>query len=308
MLRGEAMKLNSEFYSVDVNAGFRMDGYYVWCGSCVMGDDGRYYLFASRWPEETGFPSGYMIASEIVLASTDSLDKPFKFEKVIFSAREGAFWDSRMAHNPQIHKTNDGYLLFYIGSSDGSFETRKIGVAYSRSLTEGWVRPNKPIDLPPNANNPAAIVDDDGSVLLAFRDGSLKVSIAKAARFDSEYEVVAYDIFPKGRIEDMYLFKNDGRYEIIAEDNQGSYTGKVGAGVHFYSDDAISWRTCEPMQLYTRDVAYTDGSVVELQRRERPQLFCDGGDVYLFTTAKIDGETRSAGGKTWNMVVKMKAE
>ena len=118
------MNFGGGFQPVNINTGFRMDGYYVWCGSCIKGDDGRYYLFASRWPKETTFPQGYMIASEIVLASTDALDKPFQFEKVIFSAREGGFWDSRMAHNPQIHKTNDGYLLFYIGSSDGSFETR----------------------------------------------------------------------------------------------------------------------------------------------------------------------------------------
>ena len=302
------MNFSGGFYPVDVESGFRMDGYYVWCGSCIKGDDGRYYLFASRWPKETGFPGGYMVASEIVLASTDSLEKPFRFEKVIFSAREGGFWDSRMAHNPQIHKTNDGYLLFYIGSSDGSFETRKIGVAYSKSLTDGWIRPSKPIDLPPNANNPAAIVDDDGSVLLAFRDGALKVSIARANRYDADYEVIAFDIFPKGRVEDMYLFRNNDRYEIIAEDNQGSYTGSVGAGVHFCSEDAISWRTCEPMQLYTREVVYSDGSVVELQRRERPQLFRDGDSVYLFTTAKINGDTRATGGETWNMVAKFKAE
>ena len=106
----------------------------------------------------------------------------------------------------------------------------------------------------------------------------------------------------------MYLFRNDGRYEIIAEDNEGVYTGKVGAGVHFCSDDAISWRTCEPMQLYTREVLYRDGSVIELQRRERPQLLYDGDDVYLFTTAKINGETRATGGETWNMVAKMEME
>jgi hypothetical protein len=104
----------------------------------------------------------------------------------------------------------------------------------------------------------------------------------------------------------MYLFKNNGRYEIIAEDNQGAYTGSVGAGVHFCSEDCIKWRACEPMQIYTRRVTYTDGMTIELQRRERPQLFCDGDDVYLFTTAKINGDTRATGGETWNMVAKMK--
>lgn len=300
------MNFENGFYEVDPATGFRMDGYYVWCGSCIKGEDGRYYLFASRWPKETGFPQGYMIASEIVLASTDSLDSPFRFERVIFSARDGGFWDGRMAHNPQIHKIDGGYLLFYIGCPDGRMETRRIGVAYSRSIRDGWIRPARPLCLPANANNPAAIVEEDGSVLLAFRDGSLKVSVARCARYDGEYKVIAHDIFPKGPIEDMYLFKNAGRYEIIAEDNRGVYTGSLGAGVHFCSDDGVSWRPCEPMQLYTRRVTYKGGRVLELQRRERPQLFLDGESVYLFTTAKINGETRATGGDTWNMVAKFR--
>ena len=33
-----------------VNGSFRLDDSIVWCGSPVRHDDGRYYLFASRWP------------------------------------------------------------------------------------------------------------------------------------------------------------------------------------------------------------------------------------------------------------------
>ncbi len=294
-------------YPAVVGSGFKMDGYYVWCGSAIKGEDGRYYLFASRWKKETTFPEGYMTNSEIVLASSDSLDKPFEFEKVIFSKRdEEKYWDGGMAHNPQILKSGDEYLLFYIGTVNGSFKKRKIGVAHSKSLKDGWVRPDKPLDLPENANNPAAVVMDDGSVYMAFRDGNLKVSIARANSYDSDFEVIAYDIFPKGKIEDMYMFKNNGRFEIIAEDNQGAYTGLVGAGVHFSSDDAIHWQTCEPMQVYSRTVEYTDKSVLELQRRERPQLLLDGERVFVFTTAKINGETRATGGDTWNMLQEYK--
>lgn len=296
------IKFNNGLKPAVYGSGFTMDNYYVWCGSAIKGEDNRYYLFASRWPENTLFPSGYMTHSEIVLASTDSLDKPFKFEKVIFSGRDGGFWDSKMAHNPQIHKFKDGYLLFYIGTSDGTAENRKIGIAFSKSITDGWIRPDKPIDLPLNANNPAAIIGKNGDIYLAFRDGDLKVSIAYSEAYGKEFEIIAKDIFPKGRIEDMYMFKNGERFEIIAEDNEGTYTGLVGAGVHFSSYDAINWNLCNPMQIYSRTIEYDNGDVVELQRRERPQLFMDNSRLYLFTTAKINGETRSTGGKTWNMV------
>lgn len=293
-------------YPAKVGSGFQMDGYYVWCGSCIKGEDGKYYLFASRWPIETGFPDGYMFHSEIVLTSTDSLDKPFQFEKVIFTKRDGNFWDSTMSHNPQIVKHGDEYLLFYIGSVDGKGETRKIGVAHSKSITDGWVRPDKPIELPENANNPAVIIKENDGIYMAFRDGKLKVSIAYAKSHTEPFTVLNYDIFPKGRVEDMYLFVNNGKFEIIAEDNEGAYTGLVGAGVHFVSDDCKNWETCEPLQVYDRTVEYTDGNVLQLQRRERPQLFFDNGKTYLFTTAKIDGPTRECGGKTWNMVQEYK--
>ena len=112
-----------------VGSGFSMEGYYVWCGS-VIRENGRYYLFAARWPEEKGFPNGYLTDSEIVLASTDDLSKPFEFEKVLISKRDGEKWDSVMAHNPFIFKDGDTYIIYYIGSPDGGYEKRAIGYAY----------------------------------------------------------------------------------------------------------------------------------------------------------------------------------
>ena len=36
---------------VPQTAKFEDNGYMVWCGSMVKGDDGKYYLFYSRWPQ-----------------------------------------------------------------------------------------------------------------------------------------------------------------------------------------------------------------------------------------------------------------
>ncbi len=296
---------NKTLLPVVRDSGFRMEGYYVWCGSCIKEKDGCYYLFASRWPTETTFPSGYMTSSEIVLASTDSLDKPFVFEKVILSKRDTKYWDGMMAHNPQIHKVGNRYVLFYIGTPDGKPKTRRIGYAWADDIHGEWHRSENPIELPENANNPAVVFACDGSVYMAFRDGSLKVSIAYAESYDLPFKVIAYDIFPKGRIEDMYMFAGEKGLEILAEDNAGAYTGHIGAGVHFCSADCKKWEMCEPSQIYGREIVYDNGEKITLQRRERPQLFADGNDLYLFTTAKTDGPDRESGGKTWNMVQKL---
>ena len=282
-------------------SGFSMDGWFVWCGS-VLHENGRFYLFASRWPEETGFPSGYMTHSEIVLAETDSLDRPFCYVKTLLPGRGDRHWDGAMTHNPFIMKINGEYVLFYIGTSDGSAKNRAIGYARAKTIDGEWTRSEQPLDLPPDANNPALIVRDDGSVLLYFRDGRLRVSVAEAARFDGPYTVLAEDIFPKGRVEDMFVYRTLDGYEMIAEDDGGAYTGLKKGGVLFRSPDGIHWDDQHPEPAYGFDVAYEDGASITLQRRERPMLLTDNGQTYLFTTAKIGGADRLTGGRTWNMV------
>ena len=54
---------------VPVNSGFKMEGYWVWCGSVIK--VGSYYnMFASRWPKGREFPVDYMQSSEIVRATS----------------------------------------------------------------------------------------------------------------------------------------------------------------------------------------------------------------------------------------------
>lgn len=292
------------FYKVKNNSGFKMDGYFIWCGSAIKGDNGKYYLFASRWPEETGFPDGYMTNSEIALASADKPDGEYKFEKVIIAKREGNFWDSMMAHNPFITKIGNKYVLFYIGSCDGRGETRKIGYAYSENIEDGWIRSDEPIELPDNANNPAVIDDENGNVLLYFRDGRLKVSVGCAKSYDRKFEILNDNLFDKGKIEDMFLFKKDGKFFMVCEDAEGVYTGLSKGGVIFSSSDGINFEF--DSKGYGYDIEYENGDKLTLQRRERPFILFNGDKKYLFTSAKIGGEDVLTGGKTWNMVQEIK--
>lgn len=294
------MKNCIEFFPVVGNSGFKMDDWYVWCSS-VIKENGVYYLFAARWPQKNGFPLGYLTDSEIVLATSDDLSKPFEFQKVIISKRDGGYWDSVMAHNPFIFKVRDKYVLYYIGSPDGGTENRGIGYAYSDSLTDGWIRSDKAIVLPPDANNPAVIQTEDGNVLLYFRDGNLKVSVARAKSFDAPYEVLKYDILPKGAVEDMFVYKTDKGYYMLAEDCGGAYTGLAKSGVRFFSHDGVNWDSDSAVAAYDFDLKYDDGTELTLQRRERPVLFCDEtGDG-----AKWGGPDKNSGGITCSMVQKI---
>ena len=86
---------------------------------------------------------------------------------------------------------------------------------YSKKIEEGWVRSDEAIELPDNANNPAVIDDGDGNILLYFRDGRLKVSVGRAKSYDEKFEIVNDNLFDKGMIEDMFLFKKDGNNGIF---------------------------------------------------------------------------------------------
>lgn len=294
-----------EFYPLIENSGFAMNNYYVWCGSCIK-DKGIYYLFASRWKKSTGFPEGYMIDSEIVLATTNDLAKPFEFKKVVISKRVGGYWDSMMATNPYILKAEDKYILYYIGSPDGKLSTRSIGYAVCESIDGEWRRSDKPINLPKDANNPAVLYDR-GKYLLYFRDGNLKVSVAEAKDYNQPYSILKYDIFPDAKIEDMFVYKDkNGKFIILAEDNDGYYTGVTKGGVKFESENAVDWKLADDPLVYDFQVKCGDGKVLYLDRRERPFLLFDDNSTYLFTAVKADGDTVLTGGKTWNMVQKIK--
>ena len=50
---------------------FECEGWWVWGSSVIKGDDGKYHMFVSRFPKSLPFHPGWMIASEIVHATSD---------------------------------------------------------------------------------------------------------------------------------------------------------------------------------------------------------------------------------------------
>jgi len=71
--------LASKMLPAPVNGGFRMEGYWVWCGSAIKGEDGRYHLFASRWKKNQPMHPGWLFGSEIVRAVSDCPEGPYTF-------------------------------------------------------------------------------------------------------------------------------------------------------------------------------------------------------------------------------------
>jgi hypothetical protein len=171
------------------NGGFRMEGYWVWCGSVIRGEDGRFHMFASRWPKHLPFHPGWLVASEVVRAISDTPEGPYEFQEVVFAARGAQYWDGRSTHNPHITKHGDTYVIYYMGSTSplpdvlpeepfGADDPRcivarankRIGIATSSSVLGPWKRNDAPVlSTRPEkfdsflVSNPAPCIHEDGS-------------------------------------------------------------------------------------------------------------------------------------------------
>ena len=177
------------------NGGFRMEGYWCWDPTVIKGEDGKYHLFASRWPKEVSFHPGWMTDAEVVHAVATDPAGPYLFRAVVLPRRGAEYWDGLSTFNPTVRKFGDTYLMFYAGSTNplgiGPRQTKfelndprclvgrankRIGLATAKSLDGPWERSDRPI-LETKAgtfysfltSNPAPVVRPDGSVVMIFK-------------------------------------------------------------------------------------------------------------------------------------------
>jgi hypothetical protein len=74
-------------------------------------------MFASRWDKRLSFSPHWLTNSQIVMAVADDPAGPYRFDRVVLSARGGEAWDGKMTHNPAIIRHGGRYVLFYTGTT-----------------------------------------------------------------------------------------------------------------------------------------------------------------------------------------------
>ena len=317
-----------------------MEVYWVWGAAVIKGDDGKYHMFASRWPKKYSFFNGYIFYSEIVRAVSDKPEGPFTFQEVVMKKRGENFWDGRMTHNPTIHKYGDTNLLFYIGTcyigegptpemlqepisdeiklwKQKTYGKIRIGMATSKSVFGPWKRPDEPILKPRPGKwddnvttNPAPCVAGDGSILLVYRSNvpgkGTRLGVAKASKLGDPF-IRFRDNYMDFHVEDPYIWWVDDHYEMIAKDQSGTLTEEYHAGVHATSEDGIEWIISNPAKAYSRIISWDDGTTLNSGSFERPQLLIENGKPVCLYCATGDGP----GGfnnaiKTWNVATPFK--
>lgn len=326
------------------NAGFRMDGYWVWCPSVIKGDDGRYHMFASRWPKNIIFHPGWMTDSEVVRAVSDTPEGPYEFQEVVLPARGAQYWDGRSTHNPRITRWRDQYVLFYTGIThpfpdtrpgDGlcnsdprcvvSRSNKRVGIATAKSALGPWKRFDAPI-LPTKpetfysflTSNPAAVVGPDDHILLFFKSrqyvgqvhSDMMIGLASADTPMGPYRVLTdRPLFSKenlGEIEDPFVWYQNHAYHMIAKDMHGTLCGEYHGGIHAVSEDGKKWIPAANPLAYSRTIQWDDGTIQTLGSMERPSLLIENGRPTHFFAAVADGPGGfSAASSTWNIAVRI---
>lgn len=126
----ENLNINLLIQPIDSTNIFIDPGYYIWCGSSILGEDGKYYLFYSRWPHGPrtldddslnhifdGF-KGWQKYSEIAIAVSEKPTGPYKHIKTILKGNfDEQRWDRYTFHNPQVNYFNGKYYLYFVSNS-----------------------------------------------------------------------------------------------------------------------------------------------------------------------------------------------
>jgi hypothetical protein len=232
-------------------------GYYVWGGSGIRGEDGKYYLFYSRWPtrangraagDEVLFKDmkGWLKYSEIAAAVSDSPTGPFRHvATVLRGSGDTNRWDCFNAHNPQVQRFNGRIYLYYIANNPATNQDRwmqhadgqRIGVAVADSVAKlvagKFQRSAQPLVTPDGTNtfcravNPAVTQGRDGRYLMMFKarsaptGGQMVMWIAASENPDGPFRLEGPAIAnPRWEAEDpcfWYDHERDRYYAIVKD-------------------------------------------------------------------------------------------
>jgi hypothetical protein len=243
---------------------FRDEGYYVWCGSAIRGEDGKFYLFYSRWKagrvgrapgDEVTFKdmSGWIKYCEIAAAVAESPTGPFKpLGVVLRGSGDPRRWDYLNAHNPHVRRFGDKVYLYYISIShvpgDAPWmqlaDNQRIGVVVAASVGDliagRYHRSDRPLVAPDGmktfcrAVNPSVTRGRDGRYLMMFKTvsaatgGHMTLWVAAAENPDGPFQLAGPALTDAGyEAEDPFFWfdQTRNRYYAIVKD----YAGKSRA-------------------------------------------------------------------------------
>jgi hypothetical protein len=306
-----------------VNRILESEGYYVWCVAPIYDETGKVHVFYSRWPEQYKM-GGWLRQCEIAHAVADRPEGPYTYVDTALPRRPG-YWDATTCHNPHVQYIDGMYYIFYMGNSDSTVFTKRIGMARSKSLYGPWERMDKPLlDVAAEGRwddccttNPAFLRHPNGENWLYYKSwnekdyrdqtGSIranrKYGLAVSSRIDGGYvrysgnPVIDFSKYGDNRqVEDAYVYMEDNKYKMLMRD-MGYFDHY--AGLIFESEDGLNWS--KPKIAWYGASKYFEEPpapphLSRYGRFERPQLLMKNGKPDYMFNAMQGGKYMTASG------------
>jgi hypothetical protein len=247
-----------------------------WDGAVIQGTDGKWHMFASRWPENLGH--GGWWKSLAVHAVSDDVLGPYTDKGPCWPDNQGG-----KGHNVTALTMPDGRYAITIS------ETRPGEVFASKSLDGPWESLGRitVADRPKwKASNVTPVLRPDGQYMVVQRSGEIMLS----KQITGPYVIQGPSIYPQVKgltlenLEDPIAWYSGDLYHIVVN----SWSQRKA--FHLTSANGIdNWTLRGLAYDPTRDfIRYTDGTVNHWNKIERPGVILKDGHVTHFIFAVID--------------------
>lgn len=316
--------------------GFAIDdpAFTVW-GASPIAVDGTWHLFAARWPE-IGVEPAWRKSSEIAQYSASQPQGPYHFQRVVLAGTgQPGDWDAFGAHNPEVRRCGDQFVLLYIANSDFHQPphpgNQQIGMLVADSVHGPWHKVGSNGLILGPSNDPAhfshgrqvvnpTLLQLGAKFHLYYKTsgherGTTQYGVAIADSLVGPYVHASAPITGDGVcIEDATAFAWHDKICLLTTDNVGAVTGKRGAGALWVSDDGLHFKP-EWTQLgfdlipsYFADYRAATATHIygHEPKFERPKVLCVNGEpAWLFAAS---GCNVRGGKRTLNHVLQVRLQ
>lgn len=313
------LNLSAMLQPADSSSFFSDSLYYNWCNSIIKDQKGIYHLFYSRWPKSIGFFS-WLTHSEIAHTTASSPFGPYKRGETVLKSRTG-FWDAVTVHNVKVEKFNDLFYMYYtstntrpehlssimleeIGKTGYSHKywpllrnNQRTGVAISASLNGPWTRKDNSLIEPGGpigtvTVNPAVAKGPDGKYYMIIKGDDLTKVPPKAIQAvgisefpDGPFVIEKKPAFADIPTEDvsMWYDKERKRFYGVFHAHGGNFIGLIT------SEDGKNWEKAHNYIVCKKEIPMADGSILKVDRMERPFVYIENGKPLLLCVAVKKG-------------------
>ncbi|MFD2255477.1 hypothetical protein ACFSSA_02205 [Luteolibacter algae] len=274
-----------------------MDQWCYWDGSIVKADDGRYFMYASRWDQKFHHGTGWTENSKAMISVSDKMMGPYADLGEAWPEWKNWNGDMGSGHNTVGLRMHDGRYamvtseitmgeVFAAKDPAGPFECLgRIKVDYN-GFHPGLARYNF---APYKMANVMILPIENKRYMLMGRNCAVMISddgVTGPYRMMGDQIWKDLDGVPQKYMEDPTIWRSDGLFHVVV-----NHYATTDLSYHLTSEDGIhDWKN-RGIAMSKEDggiFRYTNGVRNEWYTVQRPTVYVEDGTVRLFNFSVID--------------------